>query len=184
MIEILVGTNRPGSNTRKIATQIAEIYTTELGAQAALLDLATLPPELFAPAAYENKPAAFATFNRAILDSAGLVIVTPEYNGSMPGVLKYFIDHWKYPEAFEHRPICYVGLSAGPTGAVRPIEHLSAIFAYRNAWQFPERVFLPNINDLLDPATGKLTDAKLVARVEKQARGFLDFLSRLRKTKN
>ncbi len=181
MIEILVGTNRPGSNTRKVAEQIADIYTTTLGAQASLLDLGTLPAELFAPAAYETKPATFAPFNRAVLDSEGLVIVTPEYNGSMPGALKYFIDHWKYPESFEHRPVCYVGLSAGATGAVRPIEHLSAIFAYRNALQFPERVFLPGIFDLLDAETGRITDPKLVARLEKQARGFLDFVRRLKR---
>ena len=180
MIEILVGTNRPGSNTRKVATQVADIYSTKLGAQVALLDLGTLPPDLFAPAAYETKPETFASFNRAVLDSEGIVVVTPEYNGSMPGALKYFIDHWKYPESFEGRPICYVGLSAGPTGAMRPIEHLSAIFAYRNALQFPQRVFLPNINDLLDESTGKLKDAALVARLEKQARGFLDFVQRLK----
>jgi chromate reductase len=182
MIEILVGTNRPGSNTRKVATQVADIYTSQLGAQVALLDLATLPAaELFSPAAYETKPEKFASFNRAIIDSEGLVIVTPEYNGSMPGVLKYFIDHWKYPESFDRRPICYIGLSAGPTGAVRPIEHLSAIFAYRNAFQYPERVFLPNINGLLDPESGKLTEPSLVARLEKQAQGFLDFLRRMKK---
>ena len=181
MIEILVGTNRPGSNTRKVATQIADIYANQPGAQVSLLDLAALPAaELFSPAAYETKPEKFASFNRAIIDSEGLVIVTPEYNGSMPGVLKYFIDHWKYPESFEHRPICFVGLSAGATGAVRPIEHLSAIFAYRNAFQYPERVFLPNINGLLDEKTGKLNDPKIVARLEKQAQGFLDFLRRLK----
>lgn len=180
MIQIIVGTNRPGSNTRKVASEVAEIYSVTLGAQASLLDLGTLPPEYFTPAAYAEKPATFAPFSRAIIDSDGLVFVVPEYNGSMPGVLKYFIDGWKYPESFEHRPVCYVGLSAGGTGGVRGLEHLSQIMAYRNTFQFPERMFLPGITDLLDENTGKLKDPALLARLEKQARGFMEFIRRLK----
>ena len=58
MIAIISGTNRPGSNTRKVATCIEVIYQ-NLGAKTQLLDLADLPPEIFSPAAYAEKPAAF-----------------------------------------------------------------------------------------------------------------------------
>jgi len=173
MITMIVGTNRPGSNTRSVARQIEEIYQ-KLGTPLEVLDLAQLPPEVFSPASYAKKPASFLPFSEAILRSSGLVVVTPEYNGGMPGILKYFIDMLKFPESLEKRPACFIGLAAGMWGALRPVEQLQAIFAYRNAYIYPERVFLPKINDLLD-GKGRLTDPELVERLTVQARGFIEF---------
>ncbi len=71
MITVISGTNRPGSNTRKVAGQIEEIYTA-LKVPVRLLDLAMLPPEIFFPGAYAEKPAAFQPFSDAVLQSSGL----------------------------------------------------------------------------------------------------------------
>jgi chromate reductase len=116
------------------------------------------------------------------LQSDGLHVVTPEYNGGMPGVLKYFIDMLKFPESFERRPVCFTGVAAGIWGALRPVEQLQAIFGYRNAHLYPERVFLPQINNLLD-ASGRLKDAELFGRLKAQANGFTDFVERLKNVK-
>ncbi len=176
MITLISGTNRPGSNTRKITAILAGIYQ-ELGVPARILDLQDLPAELFLPAAYGEKPPSFAPMAQAVLDSSGLVVVTPEYNGSMPGVLKVFIDHLKFPESFEKRPVCFVGLAAGMWGALRSVEQLQQIFGYRNAYLFPERVFMPGIGKLLNEA-GQLTDPELGGRLRQQAKGFSEFVSR------
>jgi NAD(P)H-dependent FMN reductase len=105
--------------------------------------------------------------------------VTPEYNGGMPGVLKYFIDMLPFPESFERRPVCFVGAAAGIWGALRPVEQLQAIFGYRNAFVYPERVFIPGIMNQLDDA-GHFKDPDIAARLEKQADGFVDFVERLK----
>jgi chromate reductase, NAD(P)H dehydrogenase (quinone) len=178
MLTLLVGTNRPGSNTRKVATQVETIYR-DLGVAPRVLDLAGLPEEIFRPGSYAEKPAAFRSYSEAILAAEGLVVVTPEYNGGIPGILKYFIDMLKFPESFEHRPVCFVGVAAGAWGALRPIEQLQQIFGYRNAFVFPERVFLPGINQLLD-REGRLTDAGLQTRLRDQAIQFIDFVEKLR----
>ena len=177
MMTLVVGTNRTGSSTRKVAAQIEEIYR-ELNAPLKVLDLTQLPPEIFHPGSYAEKPKSFAPFADAVLQASGLIVVTPEYNGSLPGVLKYFIDMLKFPESFERRPVCFVGLAAGMWGALRPVEQLQAIFGYRNAHIFPERVFLPRINDLLD-ADGRLKDPELVERLRVQQKGFLEFVRKL-----
>jgi NAD(P)H-dependent FMN reductase len=178
MITVIAGTNRPGSNTRKVAAQVEEIYTA-LKIPVQLLDLAKLPQEIFSPSAYAEKPASFLPFSEAVLQSGGLHVVTPEYNGGMPGVLKYFIDMLKFPESFEGRPVCFTGVAAGIWGALRPVEQLQAIFAYRNAHVFPLRVFLPQIHSLLD-ASGKLKDAELQGRLEGQAAGFARFAEKIK----
>jgi NAD(P)H-dependent FMN reductase len=176
-ITLLSGTNRPGSNTRKVTAIIAGLYQ-EIGHPVDLLDLAELPQEIFLPQAYGQKPASFAPFSEAILQSDGVHIVTPEYNGGMPGILKYFIDMLKFPEAFEHRPVAFTGVAAGMWGALRPVEQLQAIFGYRNAYICPERVFLPHVSDLLSD-DGKLMDTALVGRLRSQAAAFARFAGQL-----
>src|SRR3954463_12230635 len=166
MLVMISGTNRPGSNTRKVAGQIEEVYRS-LGVPIQMLDLANLPPEIFSSTSYGQKPASFQPFTEAILRSSGIVLVTPEYNGGIPGVLKYFIDMLKFPESFEKRPVCFVGLAAGIWGALRPVEQLQQIFGYRNAYIYPERVFIPQVGNLLD-ANGRLTKQDLLDRLKSQ----------------
>lgn len=181
MITLIVGTNRPGSNTRKVARHVEEIYAA-MKVQLRMLDLAQMPPEIFAPGAYAEKPAGFTPFSDGVLQASGLHVITPEYNGGIPGVLKYFIDMLKFPESFERRPVCFTGVAAGIWGALRPVEQLQAIFGYRNAYIYPERVFLPGIGKLLD-ADGRLQDADLLGRLQKQAEGFVTFVERVQEVK-
>jgi NAD(P)H-dependent FMN reductase len=178
MIVIVSGTNRPGSNTRRIADLVLAAYT-ELGVPARILDLRELPPSLYSPDAYAAKPPEFEPFAKAVLEAHGLVVVTPEYNGSFPGVLKVFIDHLKFPESFESKPVCFIGLAAGIWGALRSVEQLQQIFGYRNAHIFPSRVFMPGIGGLLD-AAGALKDPELQGRLRRQAEGFAGFVGRVR----
>ena len=178
MIVIISGTNRPGSNTRKVTARVEASYKT-LGVTTQVLDLAELPPEIFAPTSYAEKPAGFKKFTDAILAADGVVIVTPEYNGGVPGVLKYFIDMLPFPESFEQRPVCFIGLAMGIWGALRPVEQLQAIFGYRNALIYPERVFMPGIGKLLD-ASGNFSSDDIPKRLDKQAAGFVDFVEKLR----
>jgi chromate reductase, NAD(P)H dehydrogenase (quinone) len=177
MITLVVGTNRPGSNTRRIALEVQRIYA-ELGTELGWVDLAELPGEIFVPGAYAQKPAGFQPFSEAILNASGLIIVSPEYNGGFPGVLKYFIDMLKFPESFERRPVCFIGLSAGVWGALRPLEQLQQLFLYRGAHIYPERVYLPKIGELLD-TEGRLTRNDVVERLRAQAAGFIAFVKQV-----
>jgi NAD(P)H-dependent FMN reductase len=176
MIEIIVGTNRPGANSRKVAAQILDIYQQQ-GVDAALLDLAELPPEIFSPSAYAEKPAAFAGFSDRALKADGLLVVTPEYNGGAPGVLKYFIEMLKYPDCFAGKPVAFVGVAAGSWGALRPVEQLEQIFVNLGAPVYPTRVFIPGVRNELD-ADGKLKSAEIIARLAGQAKGFAAFIAR------
>jgi NAD(P)H-dependent FMN reductase len=181
MIVLISGTNRPDSNTRKVTAHVQAHYQS-LGVKTHLLDLAELPAEIISPSAYAKKPVAFKKFADAILAADGLVIVTPEYNGGIPGILKLFIDMLPFPESFEHRPVCFIGLAAGIWGALRPVEQLQAIFGYRNAYVYPERVFMPGIGKLLNEA-GQLTSPDMEKRLGKQAEGFVGFVESLRREK-
>src|SRR4051812_42163927 len=143
-ILVISGTNRPNSNAMKIAKIVEGHYrTSEVPVE--LLSLVDLPAEVFRGEAYAMKPPAMVEIQHRVLSALGLHIITPEYNGSFPGVLKYFIDMLKFPESFEHKPVAFVGEAAGAWGGLRPVEQLQMIFSYRNAHIYPERVFIRQV---------------------------------------
>ena len=104
----------------------------------------------------------------------------PEYNGSMPGALKLFIDLLPYPESFEGRPVCYIGIASGQFAGLRPVEHLQQVFGYRNAFNFPRRVFIPAVHEVADSEKG-ITDQDIKNRLSEQADQFLKFCRSLGK---
>ncbi len=173
-ILIVAGTNRPGSNTQRVAGAILRHYLAS-GAAADVYPLADLPAEAFGPGAFADKPPALVAVQRRVLDAAGLHLVIPEYNGSFPGVLKHFVDLLKFPESFQDKPVAFTGLSAGTSGGVRGVEQMQMVFAYRNAHLFPGRVFIPAAGQKLDPdpdALPTVTDADIDRRLAEQAAGF------------
>ena len=172
-ILIISGTNRPGANAMKIARIVEGHYKTA-NVATDFFSLTDLPKEVFDGAAYANKPPGMLAIQQRVLDAKGLHVITPEYNGSFPGVLKYFIDMLKFPESFDRKCVAFTGESAGIWGALRSTEQLIQIFHYRNAHVYPERVFLPGIVNALD-AEDRLVDPELNERLAKQTRGFAKF---------
>lgn len=173
-ITVLSGTNRAGSRTLRVATALQGLYAALPGVSAQVLDLQRLPLEALSPDAYAQKPAALEPLTRAVLEADGLVVVSPEYNGGAPGALKLFIDLLPFPVAFERRPVCFVGLAAGRFGALRPIEQLQGVFGYRNALQYPDRVFISGAADALGD-DGLPVDALARKLLLAQPEGFAAF---------
>jgi len=177
-ILIISGTNRPNSNAMRIARILEQNYQ-QLNIPHDLFSLSELPPETFDPSSYATKPPGVQRIQQRVLDALGLHVVTPEYNGSFPGVLKYFIDMLKFPESFECKPVAFVGEANGVWGALRSVEQLQGIFGYRNAHIFPERVFIPAVREKFD-AEGRFTDTAIAERLAKQVKRFAAYASHIR----
>lgn len=177
MIYVLVGTDRPNSKSLTVAQSVLNIYQ-NLGEKVSLIRLEDLDlTDLNGTHYNTQKPPKVAKAIDDLLHADGLVIICPEYNGSMPGVLKLFIDQWKYPESFENRPVCFIGLG-GRFGGLRPVEHLQQVFGYRNSFIYPHRVFIQNVWNLFKGET--MTDPIVQELIEKQAQGFCRFIRALK----
>jgi chromate reductase len=176
---IISATNRPNSSTLRVAKRVEGHYR-DGEIRCELLNLEDLPTELFTPQAYASKPAGFLPLQQKILDAAGLHVVLPEYNGSFPGVLKYFIDLLKFPESFDRKPAAFVGVTSGTWGALRAVEQLQMVFGYRNAHLYPERVFISAVSQKYPP-DGSATDGELDERLRKQVTGFAEFCGLFRR---
>ena len=175
---IVSGTNRPGSNSLKISKHLQSLYKKH-GHESEIIDLRDIPLEKLDGSQYSKREMPeFEPWIDKTLNADSFHLVVPEYNGSYPGILKYFIDHWKYPDSFEHRPVAFVGLG-GRFGGLRPVEHLQGVFGYRNGFMFPDRVFLTNIwNHMKDD---QITDDMFLELLEKQVKDFIAFVEGLHK---
>jgi chromate reductase len=171
-ITILIGTNRIGSTTLQLAQHVASLYRAG-GAEVTLLDLSQLGPQWFTPDAYEQRNDIIRPEALAVLEAQGIVIITPEYNGSYPGVLKLFLDMLPFPAALANRPAAFIGLAAGQWGALRAVDHLQAVFAYRNAQIFPARVFIPDAGTHIPNGQ---PSGDIAARLETQTRDFIAYV--------
>lgn len=175
MKHIISGTNRPGSRSLQVAKIIQDLYR-EAGEETEIVDLQDMDLPGLIGHYGDTAPDVMKLAIEKINKSEGVIVVVPEYNGSFPGALKYFIDHWSYPHSFEWRPVCFVGLGWG-FGGLRPVEHLQSVFGYRNAFVYPDRVFLIDAPKYVND--GKMENVGMFERLKNQAKGFSAFCKAL-----
>lgn len=178
-LKIISGTDRPDSNALRISRYLKKRYSAYNEVVPEIIDLQDFPVEEIAGGRYGKDLPLIEAFHEPVLTADGLVVVCPEYNGGYPGILKLFIDYLPFPSAFEKKPVCFVGEANGAFGALRAVEQLQQVFAYRNAYIFPERVFIPRVNENFDREEG-IKDAFQRQLLENQIRNFVQYISDLK----
>lgn len=173
-IKIISSTDRPGSWALKVSKYVAGLYNLK-AVKAEIISLKDFPLADVVGGKYGKEIPSVERFRDPIINADGLVFVIPEYNGSFPGILKMFIDHLPFPKAFEKMPIAFIGESMGAFGALRAVEQFQMIANYRNALQFPERVFIPRVSNEFDPISG-LKDVFKQGLLESQTTNFIKFV--------
>ncbi|TCC86643.1 NADPH-dependent oxidoreductase [Pedobacter frigiditerrae] len=149
MITIIAGTNRPNSNTLKVA-KFYQNQLAEKGLKTELLDLQDLPETLIGTDLYGKRSEAFSKIQDLVTKTEKFLFVIPEYNGSFPGVLKTFIDACSFPESFYDKKACLVGISSGKYGNIRGIEHFNGVCAYLHLNVMPLRLHISDIKTELN----------------------------------
>jgi chromate reductase len=175
-INIISGTDRPDS----MAMKISEFIYPKLkgyGAQSEIISMRDFPVKDVAGGRYGEKIPSIQEFNKRVLNCDGLIMIIPEYNGGFPGILKLFIDYLPFPKAFNKMPIAFIGEASGAFGALRAVEQMQMICNYRNAYQFPERVFVQRVNKQFNPTDG-FTDELTAQLLESLLKNFVVFTDR------
>jgi chromate reductase len=124
-----------------------------------VFDLEGIPP--FNQDFERQPPQIVKTFKDKIKAADALLIASPEYNYSIPGVLKNAIDWASRPygdNAFEGKPVAIMSASTGRLGGARAQYHLRQSFVFINVFPInrPE-VMMPNAQEHVD-VNGNLTD--------------------------
>ena len=126
-IPVLLGSVRRGRLSIRVA-RFAGSRLARAGADAPLLDLADFDLPIMEERLHrrDDPPPGLERFAASIREADAVVVVSPEYNGSMPGVLKNALDYI-YGEWFR-KPVGIVTVSGGGFGGVQVHNHLQLLF--------------------------------------------------------
>jgi NAD(P)H-dependent FMN reductase len=91
-------------------------------------------------------------WNNKIKEHDAFIVVTPEYNHSVPGGLKNAIDTVWLSFGFRNKPVAFVGYSGGVGGGIRAIEHLNHVFVETESVPLRNTVVIPQVQDAFDEA--------------------------------
>lgn len=156
-LKIVIGSTRQGRSTDKVANWA----TKQIGDQAdtEVLDLKDYVLPFFEEAVSpqfnpDRKPeGAVKAWLDKLSEADALIIVTPEYNRSIPGVLKNALDH----VGFELKGKVIGLVSHGSTGGAQAIAHLRGIVPGLLAYTAPTAVMMPGMAGMIFDEDGNLT---------------------------
>jgi chromate reductase len=130
----------------------------------------------------QNPPPKVIELKRRIREADAILIVTPEYNYSIPGVLKNAIDWASRPygdSAWNGKPVAIMGASIGTIGTARAQYHLRQVFVFLNMFPINQpEVMISNAAERFD-AQGNLTDEKTRNLIRQLLQSLADWTRRL-----
>jgi chromate reductase len=130
----------------------------------------------------QNPPAKVTELKNKILAADAILIVTPEYNYSIPGVLKNAIDWASRPygdSAWNGKPAAIMGASVGTIGTARAQYHLRQMMVYLNMYPINQpEVMIGNASERFD-AEGNLTDQPTKDFIRQLLQNLVDWTRRI-----
>jgi chromate reductase len=154
MITIISSTNRLESMTLKVAKEAFSILNEITDKKVRLLDLTEINFENLNAISYQsNSKYANNIRDEFLIPAQQFVFIIPEYNGSFPGILKYFIDlisTSNFNKTFHNKTALLIGVSKGRSGNLRGLTHFASILMHMNVNVIPKSLSLSMIDNKLD----------------------------------
>lgn len=174
----LSGSLRAGSYNSALLREAAQLAPS--GSEIAIHSIRGVPLYDGDVEAREGTPEVVARLKDAVAAADGLLLVTPEYNNSIPGVFKNAIDWMSRPPSdtarvFGNKPVAVIGASIGPFGTVLSQNAWLAVLRFVGAapW-FGGRLLVRQAAGVFD-AGGHLADQETKERLRRFVAGFCDY---------
>lgn len=157
-LQIIIGSTRPTRAADRVAPWVIDRAGAHGGFEVEVLDLRDWPLPIFAEHLGTIGDFQDPTYsgpivkrwNQKIGEADAYLVLTPEYNHSIPGVLKNAIDSVFISFAFRNKPLAVVGYSGGIAGGVRAIEHLAQIAIEAELVPLRTAVVIPQVVEAFD----------------------------------
>jgi chromate reductase len=166
MYTIISGTNRHESNTLRIAGVYRQLLL-EKGLDAYLLSLEGLN-------VLERNPVFTEIERELLIPATKFIFISPEYNGSIPGVLKAMFDISDIQKVWWGKKALLTGVSTGRAGNLRGMEHLTGILNYMKVTVHHNKLPISIVDTLLD-GEGHINDKRTLDSIRIQLDEFIQF---------
>ncbi len=148
---VIVGSTRPERAADLVVPWVARNAMAHESFDVEVADLRDLALPIFAEhlgtVGDVNDPTysdpAILAWNRKVKEADAYIVITPEYNHSVPPGLKNAIDTVWLSFGFRNKPVATVGYSSSISGAIRAIEHLVQVFVETEAIPLRNAVVIP-----------------------------------------
>ncbi|WP_102347809.1 NADPH-dependent FMN reductase [Bacillus sp. Marseille-P3661] len=181
-IVALVGSNRKESFNKKIAVFMQKRYQTDIDIE--ILPIEKLP--MYNQDDEKNPPAIVSDIKEKVSSSEGILIVTPEYNHSVPTLLKNAIDWFsREDKVMVQKPVMVVGASPGALGTVRAQMQLRQILNSPgvSALTLPgNEVFIGAVHEKVDQS-GKLVHEPTIQFLDVVVENFINWIHKTKPEK-
>ena len=164
MITIISGTNRKYSNTYKIAREY-QLILQEKGIEAGIFSLENIDVFTY-NSGFEKIE------NDILIPTTHFIIISPEYNGSFPGVLKMLFDSSRSHEMWFHKKALLTGVATGRAGNLRGMDHLADVLNYLKITVHPNKLPISVVNSVVG-SDGKIIDANTLNAINQQLDEFI-----------
>jgi hypothetical protein len=172
MITLLNATNRPDNRTSVISKTYQQ-FLISANVPFQYLSLEEIDGNLLIAQSIGKKQTDLEQLmDKFIFQVPKIIIISPEYNGSFPGILKLFIDAMPH-KAFDGKKIALSGVATGRGGNLRGLDHLTGIFHYLNAHVMPFKLPISGVATLI--SDGKVNNESLLKDIQKQIDLFLNY---------
>ena|ERR1700741_3854445 len=167
MYTIVSGTNRVGSHTLKVAKEYQRILKSK-GIEANIFSLEGVNL-LKRDKDFEKIEEDF------IIPTKNFIILSPEYNGSFPGVLKLLMDTSKNHRIWWNKKALLTGISSGRAGNLRGMDHLADILNFLKITVHPNKLPISAIDKLLDLDGENIKDEHTLIAISNQLDEFIEW---------
>ena len=157
-LQIILGSTRPTRALDTVSPWVVRTATAHPSFEVETLDLRDWPLPMFgehlgtigdrSDPTY-SEPVVRA-WNRKIKEADAYLVITPEYNHSIPGVLKNAIDSVFASNALRNKPVAAISYAGGIVGGARAIEHLAHMVIEADAVPLRNTVIIPNLGGAFD----------------------------------
>ena len=176
-IAVLVGSLRQASFTRKLALALAELAPSSLKLE--IVEIGQLP-HYNQDLETANPPAEWVNFRERVRGVDGVIFATPEYNRSVPGVLKNAIDVGSRPREktiWDKKPAAVLSISPGAIGAFGANQHLRQSLVFLNMPPLQREAYIGGADKLFDEQ-GKLINPSTREFLTKYMEAFAAWVER------
>ncbi len=174
MITIISGTNKTDSLSRIISG----IYYNKLRAlnvNTRFLSLEDISYNFISGGMYDYHHNEIIQLQENIFNpTKKFIFVLPEYNGSIPGVLKLLIDALDVKEAFHGKKAALTGVATGRAGNLRGLDHMASILQHMQVNVMPQMLPISKVKDELDQY-GEFVKSATIKTIEKHIASILLF---------
>ncbi|NQX63644.1 NADPH-dependent FMN reductase [Paenibacillus qinlingensis] len=180
-IGIIVGSLRENSFNQMIANSIPELVDS---AEFEYISIADLP--LYnADLDLGEGPDPVKHYREAIRKTDGILIVSPEYNSGIPGVLKNALDWASTPTksaVLINKPAGVIGATPGVKGTILSQQQIRQTLDATQSYVMPaQKMYISQITDKIDSITRKLTDESTRKYLQRYVQSFVQWINQVQR---